>query len=234
MSKKIPWNKGLRGHYSKEYLKKLSDSHKGKPNPHKGVAKTSESKDKISRHFSDSRWINKDGVNKRVPSSEYDKYIQEGWNPGSLQKSGYNLSKSGIEANRRAQIKRWRNPTESQINNCKRNFVSKPEKHIIQYLSNYFQCNSQYFISGSSHPYDMLVILPNSIKLLIEYDGAYWHKETDYSNDPRESLAKLNGFEFLIIHEEKYIELGLKYVKSEVSKYFPDLINYSLSNSVTT
>ena len=33
---RIPWNKGLKGCYSEDYLKKLSDSHKGKTSGKKG------------------------------------------------------------------------------------------------------------------------------------------------------------------------------------------------------
>lgn len=109
-------------------------------------------------------------------------------------------------------------------------WTSEAERRIFKYLSNYFEVIPQFLIEGYSHPYDMLVKLPNSVNLLIEYDGDYWHKGTDYSNDPRKITAKDNGFEFLVIKESDYFNNGqLKYAKSKVAEYFPELLNYHLN-----
>ena len=44
-----PWNKGLKGCFSKETLRKMSKAKKGKPSPRKGIYHTAETKLKISQ-----------------------------------------------------------------------------------------------------------------------------------------------------------------------------------------
>jgi len=99
---------------SAETLKKLSESHKGivpsnkgKPSPNKGVplsiehkAKLSvarlannpmrgsthseEAKAKIGAFTSSTRWVNKDGVNKRAPLAQLDSLLTGGWICGRM------------------------------------------------------------------------------------------------------------------------------------------------------
>lgn len=117
----------------------------------------------------------------------------------------------------------------SYLRNRDEPFVSNTELKIRNYLSNYFELIPQFHFSRSSHRYDMLIKLPNEINLLLEYDGSKFHK--DLETDPRELEARLHGYEFLVIKESDYhANQGLKYVKSKVAEFFPDLLSYHLHN----
>lgn len=98
------------------------------------------------------------------------------------------------------------------------NTVSKPELRIIKYLeSKGLNVISQYTIGNYNHPYDIYV---PGYKLLIEFDGDYWHRDTDYNNDPRELNAKSLGYNYVVIKECEYNSKGnLKHVKSVLSKF---------------
>lgn len=113
---------------------------------------------------------------------------------------------------------------------CK--FISDPELEIANYLSKYFKVTKQFLIeqSNSCHRFDILVELPNT-NLLIEFDGSYWHRNQDYDNDERKLLALSYGYSYLVIREHEYYSKGrLKFAKSEVAKFYPELLNYHLSD----
>lgn len=113
-----------------------------------------------------------------------------------------------------------------------RPFMSKPEKIIYSYLSNYFITKTQYRIKGYNHPYDIYVLLPNGIQLLLEFDGNYWHKDTDYKDDNREHIALFNGYAYMVIKESDYYNYnGLQFVKTIISNYYPEVETYQLKNA---
>jgi hypothetical protein len=58
-----------------EYLKKLSDSHKG-------FSVSDSAKEKLSNHFKCLKFINKDGIIKRAKGLELENYIKNGWKFG--------------------------------------------------------------------------------------------------------------------------------------------------------
>lgn len=116
---------------------------------------------------------------------------------------------------------------------------SNLENYIISYLRNYFKVIPQFRIDKEyNHPYDMLIYLPNGIKLLLEVDGLHWHSNETYGwslakDKYRESYARSKGFEFLVITDEEFKQFkGLKYVKSKVSKYYPELNNLHLNSQL--
>lgn len=89
-------------------------------------------------------------------------------------------------------------------------YVSKTECFIALYLSLYYTVIQQYKVKGVKHVYDMYLPKYN---LIIEYDGAKWHKDRDKDN-AIDKEAKANGYKIMRIKEKPYYEGGkLKYVK---------------------
>lgn len=118
--------------------------------------------------------------------------------------------------------------------------VSNPELHIKSYLMRYgFEFKSQYVIilGEFHHSYDFLIKLPNGIKLLMEYDGEYWHssKNPKWSLEKdlkRETVAKELGYQFCVIKSSGYDKDNLKYVKSKIAKFYPEFADMHLSDRV--
>lgn len=104
--------------------------------------------------------------------------------------------------------------------------VSKPEKEIFEYLHFFYpKSMSQYQIKGHSHLFDIYI---PELNLLIEFDGEYYHRNQDYDNDWREKLARDHGYEYLVIKESDWRKQGwLGFVKREVAKFDPELLNRS-------
>lgn len=96
------WNKGIKNCFSDETLKKISEhnvgmkgkKHKestkqlmssnriGSKNPFYNKHQTSEVKDRLSTHFSNTVWITKDSTHKRVLYTELNDYTSKGWHKG--------------------------------------------------------------------------------------------------------------------------------------------------------
>lgn len=80
------FNKAVKenGGLSKEHIKKLSESHKGKPSNRKGKHLSNEIKLKIIESNKNRRWVNKNNINKHIKSKELEKYLNNGWNFGRI------------------------------------------------------------------------------------------------------------------------------------------------------
>ena len=73
----------------------------------------------------------------------------------------------------------------------------------------YGDVKHNYLLPGVNyaHPYDFYI---EEYNLLIEYDGDYWHRNDDYSNDQRRIIANDRGYKFCIIFESEYLSANSK------------------------
>lgn len=105
---------------------------------------------------------------------------------------------------------------------------SKPELEMVEYLRTtygYDQVYPQYQIPDSKfiHPYDVMLEL-NEHKILIEFDGAYYHskKFKGYSSakdKQRTYSAENHGYEFIIVTESEYNQFGFSKLQDKLNSY---------------
>lgn len=111
-------------------------------------------------------------------------------------------------------------------------FTSKAERTISSYLENLFPITRQFKIEGYNHQYDMMIELPDSRKLIIEYDGHRYHDiNLSLEDDPRYINAINNGYLFLRITDIDYHNnRGIAFVRSQIAKFYPGIANMHTSS----
>ena len=204
----------------------------GKPeiNPMKGKHHSEETKHKISLAFKGS---NHPLYGKHLSDDTKHKISKavKGYKHSKLTIEHLRLAKLGKKQSEETRKKRSISMSLAIAKSNK--FRSKQELECLNYLSNYFITKSQYRIIGSNymHPYDIYVLLPNGIQLLIEFDGDYWHKDTNYKDDKREQVANMYGYGYIVIKGSDYNKYGKIILKEAVIAYCPEVEHYKLSDA---
>lgn len=250
--------KGIRKFYAnngstQKYFKtedERSEFLRNNPDFHKGQLVTQETKDKISKTNSGRKRTEevKRAQSKRrtgVPNIKARGKKRSEESKKKMSESAKNKFKNNPELiNQISEKLTGRKLPQSQIDNIRSGldrarkanpeltYRSKKEKHVFSYLNSYFICHSNFFIKGYNHPYDYHIILPDGTEILGEFDGKYWHKDEDYDNDLRRINAEDAGYKYFVIKEIDYNSKGgLKYVKSMIAEFYPELMNFSLSRA---
>lgn len=111
-------------------------------------------------------------------------------------------------------------------------FTSKAERSISSYLEKLFPLVRQFKIQGLQHQYDMMIELPDGRKLIIEYDGHHYHDlSIDLKDDFRYQYAIEHGYLFLRITDIDYHNnRGIAFVRSEIAKIYPPIVNMHTSS----
>ena len=79
--------KVYRRHVDVNYLhRKLSDAHKGKEPGNKGVPCSKETREKLSKHFSNTNWMNNGIEQHQIPKDLQQSYLEKGYSYGRLKK----------------------------------------------------------------------------------------------------------------------------------------------------
>lgn len=85
-------NSHLGKKYSLELRQKLSESHKGQVPKNKGVPCSKEVKERLSKIFSGSRWMNNGLIQKQVFKENIEEYLSKGFVFGRLKQKGSDVS----------------------------------------------------------------------------------------------------------------------------------------------
>lgn len=181
------------------------------PNWYRGSSKSKIKPKNWSEHM--------DKMRKNRTKESYEKLgqlMRTDWNPMKT-KSGRRNNSKAQKSNRVMRIHAY-----CKLNNAA-SYQSKTEAHIVEYLSKYFEVIPQFFFDDDSHyyhNYDMLINLPNGIKLILEYDGG--RHDSTYDHD-RELVARSKGYEFVAISHDYYYNHGrTKCIKAIIQKYYPE------------
>ena len=199
-----PWNYGLKGkEYIKHYLKDFKEINKNKGKGKKKLPKTKETRKKLS-NIAIKRW-KENKMNGFKKNNEYGKS-----NKGK--KQSLELRKRKSENKKLFYIQY---PEKHPNRNM--NKISIPQKKLYDYLKQYYFVNIEleYPIKGKFQTYYLDIAIP-SIKVNFEYDGEYWHRETKYLDEVRDS--ELNKLGWLVIRINKNNVSHIDFIMEKIIK----------------
>lgn len=188
--------------HSEATKRKISEAHKKVDKSvqianlklHQGKTSNPKWKESHSKRFR-GRWNITNGVrNKLLPPNKAQKFLES--HPDWYR---------GMDSKRLAVLKDNNDSGRARMGLIESGGIlsSKKEMRILRILKSQYEVIHNYIIPhiNYAHPYDFY--LPE-YKLLVEFDGTYWHRNYDPQNDQRAQIAHDRKYKFLIITESAY------------------------------
>lgn len=155
----IPWNKGLKGIYSKETLNNMikNNARKGKPGTMLGKYHSELIKKKCSN----------------IKKKQYERGLKP-WNKNLNKQNNKVLLKQSKQISKtlRSYYKKYpeRHPNRNMVN------ISKPQRELYLLIKQYYPDAELEYPIQTKYSVRFADIAIPSLKIDIEYDGEFWHK----------------------------------------------------------